>query len=128
MKTYPLQSKLSQKLSEYNIRISITVFTDSGSAIGSTFTRKPITVEQGSSPSFSVVLARPRLSPGPYYMAIAIGKGNDKEGHYNYDVISNLLHFNVLNQLCDDGALSYWSHTWGNICFDSPEINPQTSR
>jgi len=98
-------------------RVSMTIFTNEGTPVGSCFSPAGLFAEAGEEIEVTVVLTSPRLAPGAYYCGIAIGKGTHKSGHTDFDIVLETLNFEVSAAPGDDAPISYWCHQWGRIVF-----------
>ena len=63
-----------------------------------------------------------RLAPGNYHFALASGKGNDRHGLIDFDIIYDVLPFEVMPAQ-DDGARASWAPNWGSIRFIQPSVD-----
>ena len=98
-------------------RVSMTIFTNEGIPVGSSFSVGDLSAEANEEIEVAVVLPSPRLAPGAYYCGIAIGKGTHKSGHIDFDIVLETLNFEVCAAPGDEAAISYWCHQWGRIVF-----------
>jgi lipopolysaccharide transport system ATP-binding protein len=105
-----------------NFRFSLTIFQVSGNPVGSTFAQDTYSIKKGETATFYLTLNNLRLSQGQYYCGIATGEGNNLIGHKDFDIIMNVLFFNILPQVNDVGTQSFWTSGWGSITFDNPVI------
>jgi lipopolysaccharide transport system ATP-binding protein len=101
-----------------NLRFSMTVFTSDGTPVGSCFGPDNVTMANGTSANIQVSLPRPKLAPGQYYCGLAIGKGNHKTGHTDFDVVLDTLPFEIRPAEGDQGTLSTWTRGWGSVVFE----------
>jgi lipopolysaccharide transport system ATP-binding protein len=100
-----------------NLRFSITIFTSDGTPVGSCFGEENISTSQGTTVAIHVSLHSPRLAPGTYHCGLAIGKGNHKTGHTDFDVVLDTLQFEVRPEEGHDGTVSTWTRGWGTVVF-----------
>ena len=105
-----------------NARISLTVYSFLGQGIGSSFSDGLINLSADEVGEFSVSIPNHRLAPGKYYINTALGEGNNRDGHVDYDIVFDVLEFDVLPAEGEGGGVSQWHHTWGNIVFPKLEI------
>jgi lipopolysaccharide transport system ATP-binding protein len=63
-----------------------------------------------------------RLARGTYYCGLATGTGNHLNERTEFDIILDVLHFEILAPLTADGTLSEWYPEWGAIRFIEPKI------
>ena len=105
-----------------DIRISLTIFSSSGFAIGSTFSQGKIDLYEKVSKEINVSILEPKLVPGKYYIGISVGQGNNESRNIDFDILQDVLHFDI--KTCDDGSklLPFWDVGWGNIMFETLRI------
>lgn len=101
-------------------RISITVFTQNGSPVGSTFGKDSLSIRKAQSILVSATIPQHGLAPGLYYMGIAAGTGNHQTGHRDFDVLHEVLPFEIKLQGKHEGTMATWTKGWGAIIF--PEL------
>jgi lipopolysaccharide transport system ATP-binding protein len=99
-------------------RVSMTIFSNEGTAVGSGFSPAGLFAEAGEEFEVTIVLPSPRLAPGAYYCGIAVGKGTHKSGHVDFDIVLETLNFEVCAAPGEEAPVSYWCHQWGRIVFD----------
>ena len=99
------------------IRFSMTTYSVSGSPIGSCFGPPFHQMKRGEECEFEIIMPSPRLAPGSYCCGVAVGKGDNTTGYVNYDVVHDILHFDVRSEEGVDGTLAYWGQGWGNLRF-----------
>lgn len=99
------------------VRISMTVFANDGTPVGSCFGPGFLTIEPNASYEIQVRLPQPRLAPGMYYCGLSIGSGSNTAGHVDFDVVLDTLNFEVRPPEGDDGTLAIWPRGWGSLMF-----------
>ncbi|EEF62377.1 ABC transporter ATP-binding protein [Pedosphaera parvula] len=99
------------------LRFSITIFTAEGIPVGSCFGAEEGGPRQGEEAEFEVTLPCPRLAPGHYYCGVAVGKGDHRSGHVDYDVVLETLSFEVSPEEGAAGTISTWTRGWGSVVF-----------
>jgi lipopolysaccharide transport system ATP-binding protein len=104
-------------------RFSLTIYTINGTPVGSLFTQEKYSLQTGEIATFIIGLDSLNLSSGMYYIGIATGKGNHLSGHSDFDIVSDVLHFEIIPPEGIDGTKSYWYSGWGNIRFREPSFN-----
>jgi lipopolysaccharide transport system ATP-binding protein len=125
-KQIPANSNINLKIkvicnqSVNTFRFSMTIYAASGIPVGSLFTSEKYSLQTGELATFIVILENLSLSPGIYYLGIATGKGNHLTGHSDFDIVNNVLHFEIIPPEGIDGTKSYWYSGWGNIRFREP--------
>jgi lipopolysaccharide transport system ATP-binding protein len=103
-------------------RFSMTIFRVDGTPVGNFFAPEIHSIHKGEVATFSMELADLRLAPGMYYCALATGKGNHLQGRSEFDIITDVLHFEVMAPEGVDGVMSEWRQAWGAIRFKEPRV------
>jgi lipopolysaccharide transport system ATP-binding protein len=103
-------------------RLSITIFNIDGTPVGNVFGPTDLSIRQGEIAVFDMILHDLRLARGSYYSAAATGLGSDLDDRVEFDIIVDVLHFEVLGPLRPDGVMSEWMSVWGQIRFKEPRI------
>ena len=101
----------------------MTIYRFDGTPIGSFFGPETHIVKKGEDATFRLELNDLRLAQGMYYCGLATGKGNHKEGHTDYDIIHNVLHFEIMAPEGIYGTRANWNSGWGDIRFPEPNIS-----
>ena len=99
------------------LRFSITIFTCDGHPVGTCFSPDLLSLAAGETALTEVTLPCPRLAPGRYHCGAAIGRGDYRTGHVDYDVVLDTLPFEILPEEGDGGTVSHWTLGWGRIVF-----------
>jgi lipopolysaccharide transport system ATP-binding protein len=99
------------------LRVSMTVFAQGGIPVGSCFGPEIPGPRGGEMCEVKVTLPSPLLAPGRYFCGMAIGKGDHTSGHVDFDVVLNVLPFEVAPEEGDGGTVSFWTPAWGPIRF-----------
>jgi lipopolysaccharide transport system ATP-binding protein len=100
-----------------DVRFSMTVFTHAGTPVGSAFTSTLHSLRADQLSSFRIALHRHHLAPGNYHIGMALGHGVHRTGHRDFDVIYDVLHFQVRPESGVASTCAYWTPGWGNIHF-----------
>lgn len=103
-------------------RFSMTIFRADGTPVGSFFGPEIHSIQQRQEATFRLELQDLKLVQGLYYAGLATGKGNPMTGHLDYDVILDVLHFEVMAPEGTDGTCATWTPSWGAIQFSSPKV------
>ena len=103
-------------------RFSMTIFQVTGTPVGNFFGPEIHSIEKGEVATFRMELTDLRLAQGMYYCALATGKGNHLTGPSEFDIISDVLHFEFMAQEGSDGVMAKWCRGWGPIQFKAPKI------
>jgi lipopolysaccharide transport system ATP-binding protein len=104
-------------------RFSITIFNIDGTPVGNVFGPPQQSMRKGEVAVFDMVLHDLRLARGSYYCAVATGLGSDLDSRIEFDIIVDVLHFEVLGPLRPDGVMSEWLSVWGQIRFKEPRVD-----
>jgi lipopolysaccharide transport system ATP-binding protein len=103
-------------------RVSQTIFTAEGRAVGYSTSAPSIYFKQGCDTQFDVVLSNPRLAPGHYYLAISVGFGDNSTAIDDLDVVMDSVHFEVAPPISYNGRLVTWHRGWGPIRMQAPDV------
>ena len=98
-------------------RFSITVHALDNDVVGSTFGQNTIPLLAGEDAEVELSLCSPRLSPGMYYLVVAVNRGGWKEPLVLHDVVFDVLHFEVKPPKNAEGESARWHRSWGGIVF-----------
>ncbi|MFM6576503.1 MAG: Wzt carbohydrate-binding domain-containing protein, partial [Dolichospermum sp.] len=104
-------------------RFSMTLFRIDGTPVGSFFTEDGQSLQKGEIATYRLVLRNLRLASGLYYCGLATGKGNHLEGHTDFDIVLDVLHFEIMPPDGIDGTQSFWSPSWGSIRLQEPMVS-----
>lgn len=103
-----------------SFRISLTIFRIDGSPVGSVFSDERFAVEAGGETAAHLCLRDLRLAEGHYHFGIATGKGDHTTGHVDYDIVLDVLPFEVMGEQGANGTKAFWTPAWGPIRFPRP--------
>jgi homopolymeric O-antigen transport system ATP-binding protein len=103
-------------------RFSVTIFKTDGTPIGNVFGPEVHSMERGEVAEFRMELHDLGLAKGTYYCALAAGKGNELEERIEFDIVVEVLYFEVLAPLRADGTISEWFSGWGAVRFKKPTV------
>ena len=107
------------------LRTSITLFAADGSAIGGSFgAEADCAGAVNDLLKWRVRLPRPGLAPGRYHVDLGIGRGELTGDRQDYDVVTDVLHFEVLAAKSEAGHLAHWESGWGHLIFPSLQCGP----
>jgi lipopolysaccharide transport system ATP-binding protein len=99
------------------IRFSVTIFTSEGTPVGTCFSAERPGVRHEEEFEAELMLSEPRLAPGHYYCGVAVGKGDHRTGHVDFDVVLDTLFFEVRPDQGDGGTVASWKRGWGTQVF-----------
>jgi lipopolysaccharide transport system ATP-binding protein len=103
-------------------RFSLTIFQADGTPVGNTFGPETHSLTKDETGTFRLVLSDLHLARGSYYCALATGKGSHLTQRTEFDIILDVLHFDVLGPMRPDGVMSEWFSVWGTIRFPEPHV------
>ncbi len=104
------------------LRFSMTVLSSDEVPVGNVFGLDDQSMEGGTAAKFQFKLDDHRLAPGIYHCSIAVGKGDNLKGFVDFDIVQNVLRFEVMPPRSREGMLGSWSSSWGRIRFDTPTV------
>ena len=116
------QVALVSKEAIEGVRVSGSVMHPEGYAVGTFWTGSDATFGPGEERSYTVDLGQLGLSPGTYSFQLAVGTGNELSGHIDFDLISEVLPFEVAAIDGDGGMLGAWHPSWGSIRFREAKL------
>jgi homopolymeric O-antigen transport system ATP-binding protein len=99
------------------IRFSMTIFTSEGTPVGTCFSAERPGFYRGEEFEAELVLSEARLAPGHYSCGVAVGKGDHRTGHVDFDVVLDTLFFEVRPDEGDGGTVASWKRGWGTQVF-----------
>ncbi|MFQ5965693.1 MAG: ABC transporter ATP-binding protein [Candidatus Scalinduaceae bacterium] len=103
-------------------RFSMTIFRLNGTPVGNLFGFENNAIKKGEMATFRMRLNDLRLAHGRYYCALAVGKGNHIQGRIEFDIINDVLHFEVMPEKGVKGVITEWGQDWGAIRFKEPTV------
>ncbi len=99
------------------LRFSLTVYSADGQPVGSCFGAERPGLSRGAETEVAITIPQPRLAPGRYYCGVAVGKGTNRTGQVDFDVVFNTLAFEVRADEGAAGTVAGWHRNWGSIVF-----------
>lgn len=101
-------------------RINLTVFSISGTPIGSVSNEESFEIFKGERKKIRLSLLNHHLTTGIYNISFSIGTGSYKTSETNFEVIPHIIDFEITPTLLDsDDNIGQWNSGWGNIIFSS---------
>ena len=100
-------------------RIGGSVFTVEDYKVGTFFTNESENLRGHEILKIEVILTNHNLSKGNYYFAFSIGKGDEEIGNVEYDIVYEVLNFEITHKLGMKSPINNWPNSWGNINFQS---------
>ena len=107
-----------------DLRISGSLMHPEGYAVGTFWSSGGGEVLAGEEQTFVVDLGKLRLAPGAYSFTLAIGLGDEVSGYLLFDMISEVLPFEVGAIAGESGTVAAWYSTWGSIRFPRASLTP----
>ena len=103
-----------------NCRINTTIFAEDGSPVGSVSNIEKFEIQKGETKKISFILQNNHFALGCYTASFSIGTGNFLTCQTDYDVIRNILSFEIdsLDQQSEE-AIAQWNYGWGKIMLQS---------
>ncbi|MFZ4641617.1 MAG: ABC transporter ATP-binding protein, partial [Nodosilinea sp.] len=96
-------------------RFNMTFFRIDETPVGSFFGHERESLQKGEIGSYKLTLSKLNLAPGKYHCTVAVGKGHYTSTFEDFDVIFDVLHFEVMPPEGIDGTQALWHDSWGPI-------------
>ncbi len=109
-----------------NFRFSMTLRCIDGTAVGTFFGQGNSSIRKGEIEKFQLELKDLRLAAGMYYCDVAVGKGNLLSVRTEFDIIFDVLHFEIMPEEGTDGVKASWDPSWGSIRLVEPVVSKVT--
>ncbi len=109
--------KFNKSIKSY--RIAGSIFTIEDYKVGTFFTDENENLSDSEILNLEVTLIDHNLSKGNYYFAFSIGNGDEESGNVEYDIIYDVLNFEITHKIDLRSPINYWPNSWGNISFQS---------
>jgi lipopolysaccharide transport system ATP-binding protein len=109
------------------LRVSMTVYSQSGVAVGSCFSAEDEGLDAGAERDIVVNLSSIPFAPDSYYCGISIGRGDHRTTHVDYDAVSDTLFFEVMPEQVEAGSIAKWEPAWGPLVFPDLHLGPMRS-
>jgi lipopolysaccharide transport system ATP-binding protein len=103
-------------------RFSLTISRLDGVAVGNVFAPEAQSIQSGEQTTYRMQLSDLRLAPGMYSCAVAVGQGSHLTRRREFDLLRDVLHFEVLSDGEKEGITGEWYGSWGAIRFKPPRI------
>jgi lipopolysaccharide transport system ATP-binding protein len=120
----PIPIRISARASATieSFRFSMTIHRLDGSPVGNFFGPPTLQLRKGEEAAFKLVLSDLRLAPGKYYCNAATGVGNNMTEEKDFDIVCDVLCFEVMPEEGDQGTRARWTPGWGSIRFLPPRV------
>ena len=108
---------INSPISKY--RIAGSIFTYDDFKIGTFFSNS---IPANCNNQFSCLelsINDHNLSKGHYYFAFSIGIGDEELGNKEFDIVYEVLHFQITHKTDLNTPINNWPKNWGNILFNS---------
>jgi len=103
-------------------RFSLTLFRLDGTPVGSLFSAEECVIAAGEVATFRLEIGGLHLAPGGYCFGPATGIGNPLEGHSDFDIVLDVLHFEMMAPEGPGGVRGTWPGAWGPIRLPIPQV------
>jgi lipopolysaccharide transport system ATP-binding protein len=103
-------------------RLSFTIHSYAGQAVGNTFSAPVPGLAVGESATYRLTVEALPLAPGRYFLAVATGVGDNTTGTKDFDIVTDILDFEVAATRAPDGSLAQWTSEWGHIRIPPPRV------
>ncbi|HEX4132689.1 MAG TPA: polysaccharide ABC transporter ATP-binding protein [Pirellulales bacterium] len=105
------------------LSIGTGVFTDTGTPVGTQFSRDTFDARAGVTLEIEIVLPPFNLAPGHYTLGVSIGRGNLSSGRHDNDIILGFPAFQVASFGSDGDSIVAWPDTWGSLVLPRPAVS-----
>jgi lipopolysaccharide transport system ATP-binding protein len=103
-----------------SFRFALTISRVDGLPVGNCFGPEVLSIQKGEVATYRLKLRNFGLAPGLYHIALSVGTGNARVGFHDFDVIHEVLHFEMLPPAGNGGTKSEWHPSWGSIRLPEP--------
>jgi lipopolysaccharide transport system ATP-binding protein len=100
----------------------VVVYRLDGGGVGSLFGPDVLSLDAGETGRFRVTLDEMNLAPGKYVCEVLAGRGTPIEGRTEFDVVDDVLHFEVLPKKGTAGLPEFWEPVWGAVRLPPPAL------
>lgn len=104
------------------VRFSMTILAADSTPVGCTCMNQEFAVSEGQTLRAQVKLVAAQLAPGQYRCVAALGNGGRFEEHTDFDIIPDVLPFEIKPIDESTGMAVYWSNHWGRIALPDLEL------
>jgi lipopolysaccharide transport system ATP-binding protein len=108
----------NQAVSDFSFYLTIRAVD--GTPVGSCSGSQAHSILAGEVATYRLRLSNPRLAPGCYQIDLGVGTGNERTGFREFDLVAEVLHFEVMAPPGQDATMSEWQKSWGTIRFRRP--------
>lgn len=100
-------------------RVAGSIFNGEEIKVGTFFTEEEALSPGSEDVYLEVTLMNHNLAKGDYYFAFSVGSGNEEYGNVEFDIVYEVLNFEITHKLNMDTPINKWPKDWGNISFQS---------
>ena len=116
-----LSVKVNKWMSKF--RIAGSIFNGEENKVGTFFTNEKELRPKEEYINMEMTLINHNLAKGDYYFAFSIGNGNEEYGNVEYDIVYEVLNFEITHKKNMETPINKWPRDWGNISFQSKLLN-----
>jgi hypothetical protein len=103
--------------------IGSSIFDQSGSCVGTLFTRETFSVAPGEALTMRLVVPNIDLAPGTYYAGFSIGHGGSDGQRHDLDIVIGTPWFEVVAGSRNGNTIANWHQNWGNIVISQAKLH-----
>jgi lipopolysaccharide transport system ATP-binding protein len=103
-------------------RFGITLWQVSGTPVGTAIGPEAHSMGKDELAVFQVTFKNLGLAPGRYCFSLSMGRGSHREGRTEFDVVAEVLYFEVVSSEDVGRTQASWSPTWGPIQLKEPIV------
>ncbi len=115
----PLKMRVQIKgnRNQSNCRIAGSVFNNENAKLGTFFGEEIISIGANQVTDVYLQLINHNLSKGFYSISLSIGKGSEETGNTEYDIVYEVLTFQISYKRDSKSPIVKWAEDWGNFSF-----------
>ncbi|WDF62879.1 ABC transporter ATP-binding protein [Flavobacterium sp. KACC 22763] len=102
-----------------NFRIAGSIFNDDEIKVGTFFTNVKNLQTLHENLSLELSLINHNLAKGTYYFAFSVGRGDEEYGNVEFDIVYDVLTFEITHKNNIIDPINKWPKNWGNISFQA---------
>ena len=118
-----IDTRLKAREAVVGVRVSGTIYHSEGYPIGSFFSQSVSAFDIDEERTFRLRLSDLRLAPGLYSFALATGVGNSEVGLRDFDILTEVLPFEIGLLRGEGNTVASWPSAWGAQRFGNVEIS-----
>jgi lipopolysaccharide transport system ATP-binding protein len=121
----PLQVRFTVRANQAvdNFRFTLLLLRMNGPAVGTCFSPEMPKIPLGTTASYRIKLPSWNLSPGNYYFTVSTGKGDYGQNYLDFDILAQVLQFEILPPEQPTWMGVSWFHGWGPLRFPEPDVS-----